>query len=67
MSDQPAYELFADDISVWKNSRPPVQLDIDRAAIYATRRGWNGTQLELRCDGSFRGLRTPSAEALESD
>lgn len=60
----PRYELWADDVCVWSASRRPTQDQIDRTAIYATERGWNGTTLELRCDGVSRGDVYPSDEAL---
>lgn len=60
----PRYELFADDVSVWISSRLPTQDYIDRAAIAATKRGWNGTVLELYCDAQFRKEVYPSHEAL---
>jgi hypothetical protein len=61
----PSYEIMADDVSVWKASKPPTQEQIDATAIYATKRGWNGTVLELHCDGSFQRDLHPSESALD--
>ena len=59
----PRYEIFADDVSVWMAHKPPTQAIVDECAIHATKKGWNGTVLELRCDGQFRKDLDPSPEA----
>lgn len=64
MSESPQYELFADDESVWCATRRPTQTDVDRAAAGANARGWNGTSLELYCDGVWRQLMQPSEDVL---
>ena len=63
----PRYEIMADDVSVWESSYRPTKDEIDRTAIYATGRGWNGTELELHCDGLFREWLYPREEALSAE
>lgn len=60
----PRYTLEADEQIVWENSRYPTQAEIDATAVYATEQGWNGTVLDVRCDGAFRKRVVPSEEAL---
>ena len=62
----PTYEIFADDVSVWSASRPPTQDQIDRTAVYANERGWNGTVLELKCDGVWRKSLEVSPAVMET-
>lgn len=62
----PTYEIFADDVSVWASSRFPTADQIDRTAIYATSLGWNGTTLDLHCDGQWRKRLHPSGAALDA-
>jgi len=65
-ADAPTYEIVADDVSVWSASHRPTQDEIDRTAIYAGGRGWNGTTLDLHCDGFFREWLYPSEAALSA-
>jgi hypothetical protein len=58
----PRYEIKADDVTVWEAKRPPTQDQIDRTAVYANGRGWNGVTLDLFCDGVWRGFLKVSPE-----
>lgn len=63
----PDYEILADDVSVWKADHRPTKDEIDRTAIYAGQRGWNGTELGLLCDGFFREWLYPSEAAMQAN
>lgn len=62
------YELRAEEddepVVVWRGNAAPTQSQIDRAALSATSRGWNGTSFELYCAGRWVQTAKPSDEAL---
>lgn len=61
------YEIKADGIRVAGTPWNPHQADIDKACIAATRRGWNGTILEVWRDGKLVKEVNPSDEALQTE
>lgn len=58
------YLLFADEIEIARYSQPPRQEQIDRAAVDASKRGWNGTVLKLVAPDASKADVYPSEEAL---
>jgi hypothetical protein len=58
------YELKADDRTVWVGQARPSQTQIDRAAVEATARGWNGTVMNLYRSNRWAAFCYPSDEAL---
>jgi hypothetical protein len=60
------YEIRADDVSVWSAQPRPTRDEIDRTAIYASGKGWNGTTLDLYCDGAWREELRPDPAALDA-
>ena len=62
----PRYQMLADDVIVWQSNHRPTGDQVDRTAIYATGQGWNGTTLDLLCDGIWRERLSPSGAALEA-
>ena len=58
------FEIRADDVVLKANLETrPSQATVDRLAVSADRRGWNGTSLELLRDGKHVCDLFPSEEA----
>lgn len=58
------YEVHADDVVMKRGlEKPPSQATIDRLAVAADGRGWNGTTLTLVRDGKAVRELFPSDEA----
>lgn len=55
----PDYSVCADDVVLWRGHFRPDPDLVSILAEHASRRGWNGTELELTYKGQFAGYLRP--------